>query len=82
MNISLNCADVAVLSSDCGHFKACCFDTPSKMRNGNFVFNFLDFTWYDNRFKSFHNWPKSHPKKQETLARVGFYYMGKGDKVE
>ena len=82
MNMSSDCADAAVQTSDCGRFKGCGSGRASKMDNGNFVYNFLDYTWYDNRFKSFRNWPKCHPMKAETLAGAGFHYTGKGDKVE
>ena len=47
-----------------------------------FVFSFKDYRWYDNRFRSFRDWPKCHPMKAETLAGAGFHYTGKGDKVE
>ena len=47
-----------------------------------FIFSYKDYRWYDNRFRSFRNWPKCHPMKAETLAGAGFHYTGKGDKVE
>ena len=47
-----------------------------------FVFSYKDYRWYDNRFRSFRNWPKCHPMKAETLAGAGFHYTGKGDKGE
>ena len=60
--------------------------TPSVNTNKpcieDFVFSFKDYCWYDNRFRSFCDWPKCHPMKAETLAGAGFHYTGKGDKVE
>ena len=60
--------------------------TPSvdtdKLCIEGFVFSYKDCCWYDNRFRSFRDWPKCHPMKAKTLVGAGFHYTGKGDKVE
>ena len=50
------------------------FGGPSKSRFEGFTFNCQDYTYYDNRLRSFHNWPKTHPMKAQTLAGAGFHY--------
>ena len=36
---------------------------------------------YDQRILTFNTWPKSHPIHPGTIARGGFIYTGRGDKV-
>ena len=57
------------------------FAASSKPRVQGFVYSYQDYTWYDNRMRSFHNWPKTHPMRAQTLAGAGFHYTGEGDKV-
>ena len=57
------------------------FGGSSKPRVEGFVYSYHDYTWYDNRIRSFYNWPKTHPMRAQTLAGAGFHCTGKGDTV-
>ena len=39
------------------------------------------YSKYDDRYPTFHTWPKSHPVRPQAIARAGFIYTGHGDKV-
>lgn len=40
----------------------------------------IDFTIYDNRLKTFSNWPHAF-LQPEDLAKHGFYFLGRGDET-
>ena len=40
-----------------------------------------DNKYYEQRLKTFYNWPKQMTPDKHTLAKAGFLYTGQGDKV-
>lgn len=42
----------------------------------------LPYRRYEDRLRSFADWPKFLNPRPEALARAGFYYIGRGDKVK
>ena len=61
------------------------FPTPSNFQSNSNPIQSLYYTnvysKYDDRYPTFHTWPKSHPIRPEAIARAGFIYTGHGDKV-
>ena len=49
---------------------------------GNKVLKNLPFASYEDRIKSFENWPLQMIPAKENLARAGFYYLNIGDHVK
>ena len=49
--------------------------------NDAVYFEKCDRVFYEDRLKTFENWPKQMTPDKYSLARAGFYYTGEGDKV-
>jgi hypothetical protein len=46
----------------------------------NNVYIFPEYTFYEDRLKTYTNWPKQMIPNKHSLAKAGFYYTNIGDK--